>query len=144
MGIGKTVLLLASMALAVLFVSGVAWALTKYCVAEEDFCVGTNQADTLKGSEEKDRIYGLKGNDTLSGNGGLVGGKGDDLIGGGEGSDTAGHGPGADKIYAEGGDDENLSSKSDAVTTNRVRPWEGGRCKGRWGKRIGDVPAGRR
>jgi Ca2+-binding RTX toxin-like protein len=70
MGMRKTVLLVASMALAMLLVSGVAYAITKNCRAGADFCVGTNNEDTLNGSEVRDRIYGLKADDKLYGNGG--------------------------------------------------------------------------
>jgi Ca2+-binding RTX toxin-like protein len=117
MGMRRTVLLLASTALAILLISGAAYAITKDCTAGADYCIGTNNSDTLNGSDVRDKIHGLDGNDTLLGNGGddgLVGGKGNDLIRGGEGSDGVGsnNGPGADKIYAEGGDDSSLEDTS--------------------------------
>jgi hypothetical protein len=52
----KTVLLLTAMATALLLASGVAWAVTKDCEAGADFCVGTDEPDTLNGSEERDKM----------------------------------------------------------------------------------------
>ncbi len=105
----KTVLLMASMALALVLVSGVAWAVTKTCKANADWCVGTNDRDLLIGSDEKDKIYGLDANDTLRGKGGddnLFGGEGEDTIEGGEGRDyITRQDTGADKINGgDGGD----------------------------------------
>jgi hypothetical protein len=57
----RTVLLLVSVALAVLLTAGVAWAATIDCVTGEYFCVGTDEPDTTNGSEEKDKIYGQDG-----------------------------------------------------------------------------------
>src|SRR5918998_4290436 len=106
----KTVLLLAALAIALLLVSGVAWAVTKDCRAGADFCVGTNERDTLNGSEERDKIYGKAATDKLFGNGGndnLLGGEDNDTIRGGAGLDTVqGQTQGNDEVYGQGGDDE--------------------------------------
>jgi Ca2+-binding RTX toxin-like protein len=106
----QTVLLLASTALTLLLACEIALAATIDCVAGEDYCIGTNNPDTINGSDVGEKIHGLDGDDTLLGNGGndgLVGGKGNDVIRGGEGTDGIGSrsGPGADKIYLEGGED---------------------------------------
>jgi hypothetical protein len=60
----RTVLLMVSIALGVLFVSGVALALTKTCSASP--CDGTNKDDTL--TERRgvnDEIFGLRGDDII-------------------------------------------------------------------------------
>jgi Ca2+-binding RTX toxin-like protein len=105
----KTVLLLAALAIALLLVSGVAWAVTKDCRAGADFCVGTNERDTLNGSEERDKIYGKAANDKLFGNGGndnLLGGEDNDTIRGGAGEDNvSGHTQDGDEIYGQAGAD---------------------------------------
>ena len=60
----RTVLLMVSIALGVLFVSGVALALTKTCSASP--CDGTNKDDTLTERRAvNDEIYGLRGDDTI-------------------------------------------------------------------------------
>jgi len=112
MGMRKSILLLASMALAMLLVSGVAYAITKNCQAGADYCIGTDQADTLNGSDVRDKIYGLAGDDQLLGNGGndslnggddndtLKGGDDTDRFNGGPGNDTLAGGPGLDNILA--------------------------------------------
>lgn len=68
----KTVLLLASMALAVLLASGVALAATFW---------GTDGNDYIRGTDNADTILGLDGRDVLEGRGG------GDMIKGGPGSD---------------------------------------------------------
>ncbi len=68
-GMRTSVLLLASMALAMVLVSGIAWAVTKTCSPVPEFCVGTKESDTLIGSPKMDRIIGQAGDDTLRGNG---------------------------------------------------------------------------
>ncbi len=91
------------MTLALVLVSGMAWAITKDCRAGADYCMGTNDPDTLDGSEEGDKIYGKNANDRLFGNGGndtLRGGEDNDTEKGGAGRDNLGSGePGDDKLY---------------------------------------------
>lgn len=110
----RSVLLLASLGLVVLLVSGVAWAVTKDCKAGADYCVGTEEPDTLNGSEVKDKMYGLGEVDLLLGSGGddrLLGGPGNDTVKGGAGNDRIdGDDPeadagGVDKLYGQGGND---------------------------------------
>jgi Ca2+-binding RTX toxin-like protein len=79
-----------SIALGVLFVSGVALALTKTCSASP--CDGTNKDDTLTERRAvNDEIYGLRGDDTIRA--GLVPrekfaeGPDTDILRGGRGSD---------------------------------------------------------
>ena len=59
----RTVLLMVSIALGVLFVSGIALAITKKCSSSP--CYGTRHNDTLTEQRVDDRIYGLRGDDTL-------------------------------------------------------------------------------
>ena len=126
------VLLLTSMALAVLLACGVAFAVDKNCPRTGGYCVGTEEPDNLSGSERRDIMEGLWGDDTLLGNEGnddVTGYNGDDTLSGGagnddfatefsdnlhEGSDTIKGGGGYDyvydligenKIYGQRGDD---------------------------------------
>jgi Ca2+-binding RTX toxin-like protein len=117
----RTVFLLAAMATALLLAGGVAWAVTKDCRAGANFCVGTNDRDTLNGSEERDKIYGKAATDKLFGNGGndrLLGGEDNDMIRGGAGLDSLGEIQGDDVIYGQGGADD-LSDDSYRCGPNR-------------------------
>jgi Ca2+-binding RTX toxin-like protein len=100
----KALMLLSTMALAVLMVSGVALAVDKTCQADTD-CLGTAQADNLTGSSGNDRILGLGGPDVILGKGGE-----DDLSGGGGGDEVRGGG-GADNIQGGGGVDHLFGGK---------------------------------
>ena len=79
----KSGLLLASMALALLLVGGVALAIEKSGGPEDDTMVGTNRADHLDAKGGDDSIEGLGGGDRL-----LIGGLGDDTVSGGAGEDV--------------------------------------------------------
>ena len=86
----RTVLLMVSIALGVLFVSGVALAVTKTCSSSP--CYGTNKDDTLTERRAvNDEIIGLQGDDTIRA--GLVPrerfaeGPDTDILRGGRGSD---------------------------------------------------------
>ena len=89
----RTVLLLASIALAVVLVGGAALAATISCAGGFQRCKGTEGADVLRGDpdpEERDRLFGLGGDDELYAEAGddfVEGGAGDDLMLGGPGSD---------------------------------------------------------
>lgn len=86
----KVALFFASIAVAILVVSGVAMAVEK---------IGTNKGEHLLGTDRRDILYGRGGNDTLrafSGNDELIGGSGDDKAQGG---------PGADELYGTSGSD---------------------------------------
>jgi Ca2+-binding RTX toxin-like protein len=97
----KTFLLLASIALAVLLASGVAWAATKK---------GTEGDDVLPGTESRDVIIPFSGNDTVDAKGGnddvrhsfgndtIKGAAGNDTLRGGRGNDAIYGGPGRDLI----------------------------------------------
>ena len=107
----RTVLLMVSIALGVLFVSGVALALTKTCSASP--CDGTNKDDTLTERRAvNDEIYGLRGDDTIRA--GLVPrekfaeGPDTDILRGGRGSDRLKSDDleGRDELY--GGRDRDL------------------------------------
>jgi Ca2+-binding RTX toxin-like protein len=101
----RTVLMLASMASALLLVCGVALAATIGC--DGGLCVGTDNKDTMTGSKHMDTMKGLAGNDSLMARASadtVVGGTGDDVIGGQEGDDRYVFGPrwGSDRITARG------------------------------------------
>jgi hypothetical protein len=54
------------MAIALLAVSGVAWAVTKTCPPDPQKCVGTSGNDVLSSSPEDNTMEGLAGNDTYT------------------------------------------------------------------------------
>jgi Ca2+-binding RTX toxin-like protein len=88
----KAVLLLASMALAVLLAGGIALAAEITCPnRSDDRCMGTTEDDTMTGTDERDKMRGFAGNDTLYGKGFrdfLVGHAGNDTLRGQEGDDA--------------------------------------------------------
>jgi Ca2+-binding RTX toxin-like protein len=105
----KTVLLLASVATALLLASGVVLAATISCPNRDgNRCVGTPQGDTMMGTDRADGMRGLDGNDALRARGGtdrLLGGLGNDTLSGAAGRDTYlfGDGWGQDRITGESG-----------------------------------------
>ena len=102
----KTVLFMASMALAVLLVGGVALAADIQCPNRAgNLCVGTTGDDTLLGTANSDEIRGLDGADLIKGLGAkdlLRGGPGNDEIRGGGGADDLFGGSGNETIDAGG------------------------------------------
>ena len=67
----KTAFLLASVALAVLLVSGAAIAAVVACPNQPDgSCVGTQEPDTLNGTADGEALRGRGGEDTMRGLGG--------------------------------------------------------------------------
>lgn len=88
----KSVLLLASVLLAVLLASGVALAADVSCPNRGyGKCVGTTGDDTMTGSDRYDKMYAYTGNDTLYGRGYsdfLQGDGGNDVLRGEAGNDT--------------------------------------------------------
>jgi Ca2+-binding RTX toxin-like protein len=88
----KTILLLASVALAMIVAGGVAWAATIQCPKlAKDWCYGTEEADTIRGTGENDRISAEGGGDTIYSYGGwdrLEGGAGSDRLYGGRKADS--------------------------------------------------------
>jgi peroxidase len=102
----RTVILLASTALAVLLSCGAALALNAVsCEGGGIRCVGTDRADLIRGSDDLDAIYGRDGGDILKGRGegdALLGHKGDDELLGGPRQDLMIGGVGDDGL--RGGD----------------------------------------
>ena len=99
----RTFTLLASVALAMLLVSGAAWAANQIrCPnGEGEPCVGTGRADEIGGTRGADDIRALGGADVVRGGGG------DDEVRGGSGADRIGFGfpCGSTETFAGGGDD---------------------------------------
>ena len=101
----KTLLLLTTMALALLVAGGVALAATKQCQVGVA-CDGTSSADTITGTTSNDTIRGLGGNDSISALDGIDkinGGPKNDNMNGGPGNDTYQFANfwGADRISAD-------------------------------------------
>jgi Ca2+-binding RTX toxin-like protein len=114
---GKSTLLMVSMALALLLASGAAWAATVNCTPGAFRCTGeTDGPDTIYGTEGpdaidakdgSDKVYGRGGDDLrdVESGGGLGGGDGKDVVRGGEGSDDVYGGRGSDRVFGGPGDD---------------------------------------
>jgi Ca2+-binding RTX toxin-like protein len=115
----KTFLLLTSIALTTLLVSGVALAYhgirLNIIRCDGGRCLGTPKADLMRGTVGRDIIYGLKGHDELYGQSGrddlygfegndsnVVGGPGNDKVSGGDGRDGLGGGRGSGTRREEG------------------------------------------
>jgi Ca2+-binding RTX toxin-like protein len=98
----KSVLLLASIALAVLLASGVALAANiKGDENDNVLLLGTSSRDTINPFGGNDRVYALGGNDDIRhsyGNDYIFGGTGDDTLRGGFDNDVIWGGPGKDLI----------------------------------------------
>jgi Ca2+-binding RTX toxin-like protein len=98
LGMRRTVVLMASMALTLLLASGVALAINEIrCRGGE--CNGTPRNDKMLGTPKRDIMYGFKGDDRLFGRDAS-----DDLYGFG-GSDKANGGDGSDKLGGSDGRD---------------------------------------
>jgi Ca2+-binding RTX toxin-like protein len=122
----RTIVLLATMALAMLVISGVDLAVTKIGGPAPNTSRGTNGADDLLGNGANDVLYALGGMDYLLGGEGkdwllggnqsrpfegdknLVGGAGNDGVQGGLGSDTLLGGEGDDFVHGDNGSDRAL------------------------------------
>jgi hypothetical protein len=107
----KTLLLLTTMALALLLAGGVALAATMTCQVGVT-CNGTSSGDTITGTTSNDTINGLAGNDTIKARDGI------DKIDGGPNNDTMNGGPGNDtyKFFPNWGIDR-ISADSGGVDT---------------------------
>src|SRR4028118_1898747 len=96
-GMRRTVVLVSSMAFAVLLSCGVALALNAIaCEGGGERCVGTDRPDLMKGTGDIDAIYGRDKGDPLKGFGdtdALLGQKGEDTLIGGPGRDFLIGGP---------------------------------------------------
>ena len=95
----KMVLLLASMALAVLLAGGVALAANLRGDGLDNVLTGTESRDTIDPFDGNDTVYALGGDDDVRHN------FGDDTIHGGAGNDTLRSGRGVDTIYDGPGKD---------------------------------------
>jgi Ca2+-binding RTX toxin-like protein len=104
----RAILLMTTMALALVLGSGVALALNVVnCEGSGIKCVGTNKADLIKGTNGLDAIYARDKNDTLKGFGrgdALLGQKGNDTLLGGRGQD-----------FVIGGEDDDTLRGEDAL-----------------------------
>src|SRR5215204_547477 len=86
----RALLILATMVLGGILLSGVALAITKTC---NNNCIGTNGPDSLTGSNGKNEIHAMGGGD------GVQGLRGEDVLFGEDGDDELSGGPGVDGIY---------------------------------------------
>ena len=101
MAIRKTILVLASVALAVLVVGGAAWAANVQGTGGDDVLSGTENRDTINPFDGNDTVRALGGNDDVRhsfGNDTIYGGAGNDTLRGGRGNDAIYGGPGKDLI----------------------------------------------
>ena len=127
----RVALVLATMALALLLTSGVAWAVNKIGTDGPDTLRGTNRDDNLSGRGGNDDLFGLGGRDNLVGGAGkdflfggnerfepsggeknMIGGSGNDALQGGKGSDNIVGGRGNDFLL----DGFEPNSKKDALS----------------------------
>jgi hypothetical protein len=91
----RALLIVATMLLGVLALSGVALAIAKTCTTTA-LCVGTDGPDRLTGTDSANQISGLGGPDTISGRGG------DDTISIADGyEDDVNCGEGTDTVYVD-------------------------------------------
>jgi len=108
----RTMLLIASMMLALLVAAGVALAqdgVSKVCNTN---CRGTDRDDHLSGTSKRNVIKGRNGADQIEGNGAK------DTLNGNLGSDAVYGGNGEDKLYGGGNDDYMQAGiKSDYIST---------------------------
>ncbi len=97
----KTILVLASMALAVLLASGIALAATVKGDENDNVLTGTPNRDVINPFGGNDTVYALGGNDDVRhsyGNDKILGGSGNDTLRGGFDNDEIWGGPGRDLI----------------------------------------------
>jgi Ca2+-binding RTX toxin-like protein len=97
----RTATILATMALMVVFSSGVALAAFEYSIT------GTDKTDILSGTRLAEQISGLGGPDQINGGGGA------DLVQGGQGADELGDGLGKDTVYGSSGADNMIGQGGD-------------------------------
>ncbi len=111
----RIILVLTTIALALIVGSGVAFAAVKFGAEGRDFIQGTDDPDVLYGRGGADGLLGRGGDDLLHGGNGddyLFGGVGNDAMYGGAGDDFMGLGPdfqpdtGGDVLYGGSGNDE--------------------------------------
>jgi Ca2+-binding RTX toxin-like protein len=100
----RAVLILVTMSLGVLVLSGVALAVTKTCITNP--CEGTSGPDTLTGTASKNQIYGRPDADYIAGRAAadnLYGNRGNDEVWGEGGSDFIDGGMHSDSDTLYGG-----------------------------------------
>jgi Ca2+-binding RTX toxin-like protein len=109
----KIVLVLSTMAAALLLVSGVTLAdhlVNTVCPADErGYCEGTEESEHIYGTDPRDYIYAYGGDDHVDANAGdgVVSGDADnDTLYGGEGGDRLDGADGNDKVFGAAGPDE--------------------------------------
>jgi Ca2+-binding RTX toxin-like protein len=124
----RAVILLATVAVAVVVGSGVALAETIRCDGGK--CVGTNRPDSMFGTDRHDAIFARDGGDFVSGRGRadnlngedghdeVLGGWGDDWVKGGAHDDEVEGGPGNDRIT--GGPGDNVIRAGDGMRDHIV------------------------
>ena len=135
----RVVLVLAAVAVSLLLVGGVAWAVTRVGTDGPDTLRGTNGDDNLLGKGGNDNLFGKRGSDNLlggpgrdnvlggdegNGSGGdsnLVGGSGNDRVAGGLGSDNLEGAEGND-ILIDGTIDESSTDDLSAGAGDDVIP----------------------
>ena len=103
----RAALILATMLLGGLLLSGVARAVNKVCPPNNP-CRGTNSTDKLTGNASQNVVYANGGKDYAKGNRGdddLYGGPRDDRLDGGDGADYLNGNDGYDVAYGGGGKD---------------------------------------
>jgi Ca2+-binding RTX toxin-like protein len=132
----KTFLVVASVALAMVVLGGVAWAANIKCpnagferhpttIGEVKIalCNGTEKADTMRGTKKyADRMSGKSGADTMFGRGkfdSLSGGPGPDKIYGGQGFDHLFAGAGVDRLYGREEEDHIFSGNTEGSEDGR-------------------------
>jgi hypothetical protein len=101
----RALLILATMVIGGMLLSGVVLAEKKHC---DNNCRGTNSSDTLIGDNSKNTIHALGGRDVVRGlRGGdrLYGEGGADELSGGPGVDYIDGGPGVDTVHGKKGND---------------------------------------
>ena len=90
----------------------------------DDWLVGTEDADTISGKGGNDVLYGQFGNDTLNGDAGndaLYGQFGNDTMNGGDGDDRMWGGVGNDIMDGDAGSESNLQTLvEDTGNTNTL------------------------
>src|SRR5918995_2026285 len=102
----RALLIMVTMLLGVLVLSGVALAVTKTCTINP--CVGTNGPDRLTGTNAKNEIRGLAGSDYVAGKqhaDELYASSGRDEVRGGGGRDYINGGRNRDELYGGSGND---------------------------------------
>jgi Ca2+-binding RTX toxin-like protein len=117
----KVILIVATVAVAVLALGSVAQAALTTGGPGDDEIVGTDHSDTILARRGADRLFGLGSTDVING------GKGNDLVGGGGGEDELIGAAGDDTIYtapaprATSGATRSRAARAPTRSTSRAR-----------------------